>query len=150
MTDIAAGGEFSIFITENRSSGETEVFGSGFNVFGELGIGSAKHVNDVELIEGLSNYKIYDEGKPKNLKVKQIECGSNHCMILFNLGAILEWGANEYGQLGNKKRTFATNPILLAKFQNENVRSITCGYQSSAVVIEEPPSKTKKDEGSGK
>lgn len=62
-------------------------------------------------------------------------------MVLFNLGAILEWGANEYGQLGNKKRTFATKPILLAKFQNENVKNITCGYQSSAVIIEEPPSK---------
>jgi alpha-tubulin suppressor-like RCC1 family protein len=37
-TDIAAGNEFSIFVTENKKNGETEVFGCGHNTHGEIGI----------------------------------------------------------------------------------------------------------------
>ena len=101
ITDVAAGGNFSIFVTTSRIDKEVEVFGTGFNVFGELGLGIISHVSDVTKIERLSNFQVKDEkGNLENVKVDQIECGSNHCMLLFNLGAILEWGANEYGQMG--------------------------------------------------
>lgn len=130
VTDVEAGGEFSIFVTENRKNSETELFGTGFNLFGELGIGSSKHVQDMEKIDALSNFKMQDDkGKEHHLRVNQIECGSNHCMVLFNLGAALAWGANEFGQLGkfrflkkmlifegNKKRTFSTKPIIYSNF----------------------------------
>ena len=36
-TDIAAGNEFSIFVTENQRNAETEVFGCGHNIHGEIG-----------------------------------------------------------------------------------------------------------------
>jgi alpha-tubulin suppressor-like RCC1 family protein len=62
VTDIAAGREHSIFVTRNKSifiilvTDETEVFGSGHNLKGELGIGYLRHVADLIKIEGLSNF----------------------------------------------------------------------------------------------
>ena len=98
---MAAGGNYSIFVTRSRIDQEVELYGCGFNVFGELGLGIINHVSDVGKIERLSNFKVKDDkGNLENVKIDQIECGSNHCMLLFNLGAILEWGANEFGQLG--------------------------------------------------
>jgi alpha-tubulin suppressor-like RCC1 family protein len=70
VTDIQAGGDFSIFVTENRNNQETELFGTGFNLFGELGIGSSKHINDMEKIDALSNFKMQDgDGKEHHLRV---------------------------------------------------------------------------------
>lgn len=58
VTDIACGSEFTIFVSENHATGETEVFGCGHNLKGELGAGFLRHISDVVKIEGLSNYKI--------------------------------------------------------------------------------------------
>jgi alpha-tubulin suppressor-like RCC1 family protein len=57
-------------------------------------------------------------------------------MALLSIGAIMEWGQNEFGQLGNKKRTFTENPIIIGKFTKENIINISCGYTSSAVIVE--------------
>lgn len=48
----------------------------------------------------------------------------------------MEWGANEYGQLGNKKRAFVEHPIIVSNFTKENVVSISCGQNNSAVIVE--------------
>lgn len=53
-----AGNEFTIMITENFTTGETEVFGCGHNLKGEIGAGFVRHLSDIVKIEGLSNYKI--------------------------------------------------------------------------------------------
>jgi alpha-tubulin suppressor-like RCC1 family protein len=57
-------------------------------------------------------------------------------MALLSVGVIMEWGANEYGQLGNKKRAFLENPVIVSNFTKENVVSISCGQNNSAVVID--------------
>jgi len=136
VTDIAAGEGFSVFVTRNKQNEETEVFACGNNLNGELGVGYMRHVLDVTKIEGLSNYK-FDGGKPgqdTNIRVETISCGKNHCMALLNIGAILEWGSNIRGQMGNKKRVAAENPLVVNKFQNSLIRSISCGYDNSCVV----------------
>lgn len=49
-------------------------------------------------MEGLSNYKITSSNKEQeSITIKQIECGYNHCMALLSVGALMEWGQNEYG-----------------------------------------------------
>jgi alpha-tubulin suppressor-like RCC1 family protein len=48
-------------------------------------------------------------------------------MALLNIGALLEWGDNEYGQLGNKKRSFSEKPIIMSAFSNDNILNIACG-----------------------
>jgi alpha-tubulin suppressor-like RCC1 family protein len=56
-------------------------------------------------------------------------------MALTSIGAILEWGDNEYGQMGNKKRSVTENPIIVNAFQKDNVFSIACGNLQSGVII---------------
>lgn len=56
VTDVAAGEEHTIIVTENKNSGETEVFACGHNNKGELGAGFLRHLSDVVKIEGLSNF----------------------------------------------------------------------------------------------
>jgi alpha-tubulin suppressor-like RCC1 family protein len=58
VVDAALGEEFTIITTENKLNGETEVFGFGYNLRGELGAGFSRHLNDVVKIDSLSNYRI--------------------------------------------------------------------------------------------
>eukprot|EP01016_Furgasonia_blochmanni_P023247 TRINITY_DN25151_c0_g1_i1.p1 TRINITY_DN25151_c0_g1~~TRINITY_DN25151_c0_g1_i1.p1 ORF type:complete len:132 (+),score=40.60 TRINITY_DN25151_c0_g1_i1:60-398(+) len=74
--------------------------------------------------------------RDRDITVKQISCGDNHCMALLSIGAIMEWGANENGQLGNRKRNFSENPIIISDFTKENVLKVRCGYNNSAVIAE--------------
>jgi len=136
VTDVAAGDEFSMFVTRNRHNRETEVFGCGHNLHGELGAGNISHVQEVIKVESLSNYKITTEEGEKDVRINQISCGKNHCMALLSVGAVLEWGANEFGQLGNRKRVFSENPIIIKEFTDENVLKISCGHDNSAVICE--------------
>lgn len=137
VEDFAAGDEFSIFVTKNKINNETEVFGCGHNLHGELGLGYLKHVSDIAKVESLSNYKIKTkDGSEQDIRIKEISCGHNHCMALLNIGAVMEWGANEYGQLGNKKRVFSENPLIINRFEKENVLGISCGFNNSAVITE--------------
>lgn len=45
--------------------------------------------------------------------MKQLSCGNKHCIALLNIGYIMEWGDNEFGQMGNKKRSPAYSPIIV-------------------------------------
>lgn len=142
VEDFAAGDEFSIFVTKNKINNETEVFGCGHNLHGELGLGFLKHVSDISKIESLSNYKIKNpDGTEKDIRIKEISCGFNHCVALLSIGVVMEWGANEYGQLGNKKRAFSENPLIVNSFAKENVLNISCGFNNSAVITENEKSK---------
>jgi alpha-tubulin suppressor-like RCC1 family protein len=117
---------------------ETEVYGCGRNLRGQLGIGVLRHIVDIHKLEQLSNFTI-DTEEQKNMKValKKISCGLNHCMALLNIGVIMEWGDNEKGQLGNKKRSFSENPVILSSFTDEKVLNLSCGQTSSAVIVED-------------
>ena len=55
---------------------------------------------DVSLIEGLI-------GKT----IKQIACGTDHCLALADSGQIISWGYNDYGQLGTDEEQ--DNPSFL-------------------------------------
>lgn len=143
ITDIAAGQGFSIFVTRNKQNDETEVFGCGVNLNGELAVGYLRHILDVTKIEGLSNYRINDKENDPNIRIKAISCGHNHCMAMLDIGAVLEWGSNIQGQLGNKKRVSAENPLVIGKFKKSRIANISCGYDSSALITYDMPS-TKK------
>jgi len=136
VEDMSAGDEFSILVTRSKTNDETEVYGCGHNIHGELGVGFLKHVSDLVKIDSLSNYKIKTDDGEKDIRIKEISCGNNHCMALLSIGVVMEWGANEYGQLGNKKRVFSENPLIVNNFAKENVLSVSCGHNNSAVITE--------------
>ena len=143
IEDMSAGEEFSIFVTRNKKNDETEVFGCGHNLHGELGAGFLKHLSDMVKIDSLSNYKIKTDKGEKDIRIKEIACGNNHCMTLLSIGVVMEWGANEYGQLGNRKRVFSENPLIVNNFSKEKVINISCGFNNSAVITE---NEIRKDE----
>ena len=64
------------------------VFCSGYNKFGELGIGSMKKTTVFEEIRGISS------------NISQIASGNFHTMILLTDGRLLGYGYNYFGQLG--------------------------------------------------
>jgi len=56
------------------------------------------------------------KGKEEKVLINQLACGNRHCIALLNIGYIMEWGDNEYGQMGNKKRSTVYSPIILRQF----------------------------------
>ena len=58
-------------------------------------------------------------------------------MALMSVGVILEWGDNEYGQMGNKKRSVVDNPVIMSRFLKNNVLNIHASSNKSAVIIED-------------
>lgn len=123
VTMAAAGDKMSVFVGVH-SSGETEVFASGDNMRGQLGVGYTRHVQDLTLLEDLSHFKTGDK---KDVTVDMLQCGRNHCVGLLSVGAVVQWGDNEHGQLGNGKRTYLTSPKIMGVFRKETVQSVWAG-----------------------
>lgn len=87
-------------------------------------------------MDKLSNYVMKIDNKEKIVKIDQIQCGNNHCIALLNIGYVMEWGDNEYGQMGNKKRSPCLAPIVVKDFTNKKVVGVFAGENNSGVIIE--------------
>ena len=48
----------------------------------------------------------------------------------------MEWGDNEYGQMGNKKRSAVNSPIVLRNFVGKKVVGVFASENNSAVIVE--------------
>lgn len=49
----------------------------------------------------------------------------------------MEWGDNEYGQMGNKKRSPCMVPNVLRDFEGKRVVSVWASENNSGVIVEE-------------
>ena len=130
---LAAGDMFSIFVTDNN--GDTEVYGCGVNTRGQLGLGYLTHVTDLIKIQNLSNFVVKDQ-KTSGLRpvgIQDMQCGAEHCIALMDVGAVYIWGANEYGEQGNRKRTIQEKPLLLKRYRNKQIVSIAAGKEVRGV-----------------
>ncbi|XP_031472744.1 uncharacterized protein LOC116245225 [Nymphaea colorata] len=142
IIDIKAGGEFSVVVSRSRLSDSFEVHTFGCNLKGQLGIGEIRHVRNVTKVEALSNFTLKRNGKQEKVQVKQLACGNTHCIALLNIGYIMEWGDNEHGQMGNKKRSPAYSPIIVREFSEKDILGVFAGHNASGVILrEEPPKK---------
>ena len=131
---LAAGDMFSIFVTDNN--GDTEVYGCGVNTRGQLGLGYLTHVTDLIKIQNLSNFVVKDQ-KTSGLRpvgIQDMQCGAEHCIALMDVGAVYIWGANEYGEQGNRKRTIQEKPLLLKRYRNKQIVSIAARERSSGII----------------
>ena len=137
VLDIALGKDFSIFITENMLSKSIEVFGMGHNSQGQLGSGFTRHIQKFTKLEPLSDFTYKDVwGREVPLDL-EVSCGENHCVAKGANGCLLTWGSNQFGQLGNKKRTFAGTPLFVSMFKESTVRKIQAVGDQTLVVIDQ-------------
>ena len=60
VLDVAAGDRFSVFVAHHHKTHETEVYSTGHNMRGQLGVGYTRHLQDLTLIEDISNFKVKD------------------------------------------------------------------------------------------
>lgn len=140
----AAGRDFTILVTETKSNtADTEIFSAGVNKFGQLGIGEISDCEDFTKIAPLSNLMYQNEksGEAKPMRVKSISCGLDHCMLDTDMGIVFEWGANNRGQLGNKRKNFSEHPLIVNSLTDRTVREVVCGHDCSAVLVESENSK---------
>lgn len=77
------------------------------------------------------------------MRIDQLRCGKNHCIALLNIGYVMEWGDNEYGQMGNKKRSAVLTPIVLKDFAGKKIVGVFAGDNKSGVIIEREEEPTK-------
>ena len=137
VVKVSAGRDFTVLVTENQK-GETEMYSTGVNRYGQLGIGEYSDCEDMKKVQQLSNLKYQQSisSDIDNVRIDHISCGLDHCMCITNMNIIFEWGANNHGQLGNKKKVNSSNPIILSSFNDKHIIDISCGENSSSTTIE--------------
>jgi len=66
--------------------------------------------------------------------LKSVAVGAYHCLALTAEGAVLSWGANWNGQLGNQTRTGSSVPTQVSFPENQKIVAIAAGrYHSLAI-----------------
>jgi alpha-tubulin suppressor-like RCC1 family protein len=111
-------------------SEEGEVYSWGLGKEGALGHSSFENIKLPQKIEFF---------KEKNMKVKQIECGSDFSIALTENGEVYTWGSNIFGQLGlgHLTQEVKLNLPMKINFINQNIKSIFAGEDHCACVSED-------------
>ena len=129
ISHIAAGGLFSMFITENR-----EVLACGMNDFGQLGIENPhRDHTDISTPTRLDCFS----GYPINYLI----CGENHTMAVSvedNNIMTWAWGRYKEGQLGLGDVQPCATPRPVQTLNNAPVYRVACGRRHTFSVIGEP------------
>lgn len=147
VVNASAGEEHSIVQAQIIRDGKPIhelVYGCGNNLRGQLGINRTSHLNDFTLITDISELYDSSDARRKPLHLDNLSCGKRHTLAGFEYGAFFFWGDNEFGQLGNRKRSFIESPWPFKKFEeNHDVLNVVCGINSSAVICAHKPPKSK-------
>lgn len=108
-------------------SKKNELFAWGLNNYGQLGFESEENIalpHKVELLNGI--------------KIKEVDGGFHHSMLLTEDGNVYSWGRGDYGQLGHGNAENVTQPKLIETFESlpedNRVIHISCGDNHSTAV----------------
>lgn len=116
-SSISTGGTHTCAVT---ASGGARCWGS--NSFGKLGVGPAGDQTTPVPVSGLSS------------GVAAIAAGTNHTCALTESGAVLCWGANGFGELGDGTTIDRNVPVAVSGLSG-GVKAIAAGgYHSCAVL----------------
>jgi len=70
------------------------------------------------------------------LKVADIVCGKEHCMLLTETGQVFSWGGGSRGQLGHGTLASEDKPRLIAALDGMKMKKIAAGGWHSAAISE--------------
>ena len=119
VTAVAAGGEHSLAVTSIGA-----VLAWGYNADGQLGDGST----------GASSVPV-SVTLPTGTKVTAVAAGASHSLALTSTGAVLAWGYNADGELGDGARTNSDVPVKVKLPPGTKVTAVAAGgYYSLALT----------------
>jgi len=70
------------------------------------------------------------------MKVTDVACGKEHCMVLTDTGQVYSWGGGARGQLGHGLLASECKPKLIMALDGMRIRKIAAGGWHSAVISE--------------
>jgi len=114
ITNISCGYKFSIFLSEDG-----RVYGCGFGVNGQSGLGHNSMEHTPKLIPNLYN-------------ITNIDCNSRHSLFLTSDGRVYGSGLNAYGELGLGNNSTKYTPELIPSV--DNITNIACGVDYSIFI----------------
>ncbi len=118
VTAVAAGAEHSLAVTSTGA-----VLAWGYNNDGQLGNGSAGS-SDVPVSVSL----------PAGTKVTTVAAGALHSLALTATGAVLAWGYNTDGELGDGSTRSSAVPVRVRIPEGRRVTSVAAGELHSLTV----------------
>ena len=92
-------------------------------------------MRDITKVEALSNFVLKKKGKEEKVLPTHLSCGNSHSIVLLNIGYVMEWGDNEHGQMGNRKRSPVYAPIIVRDFSEMNIIGVFAGKNASGVIV---------------
>jgi alpha-tubulin suppressor-like RCC1 family protein len=113
---IGSGAHHSLFYTERH-----ELFSTGCNSNGELGLGHIDTVNHPQLVALPFNDEI----------ITDIQCGYQHTILLTNTGSVYSCGLNSSHELG-LSRNMESSVSVFTKVDLSHVQMVRCGFYVSA------------------
>ena len=119
VTAVAAGGEHNLAVTSTGA-----VLAWGYNADGQLGNGGT----------GASNVPV-NVNLPTGTTVTAVAAGALHSLAVTSTGAVLAWGYNGDGELGNGNRTNSDVPVKVKLPAGMKVTAVAAGgYYSLALT----------------
>lgn len=134
VVDFACGYGFSHFVVQDES-GHHSVYGTGINTDGQLGIQLSLQSKQMEMLIYPAKLDLL-----KNLKIKAIDAGRAHSVIVTDDGTCYTLGNNSYGQCGRKMirdenfgKSNAPHKVILP---GEKPVNVTCGQDHTMILTE--------------
>jgi E3 ubiquitin-protein ligase HERC4 len=117
ITDVCGGVDFCVFRTDKG-----ELFTSGSNAFGQLGLG---HNQDVDLPQLVPD-----------IIAKKVCCGAHHCVALIDAKTIYSWGQNNHYQLGHGNNKNMNTPTRITTKLPHKIMNIYAGMNHTIILVE--------------
>eukprot|EP01083_Nonionella_stella_P074223 201270_1 len=111
---IRVGSQHSLFLQSNGL-----IWSCGANKQGELGLGHNGYCNTPSIIESLVSCKI---------KIRMIECGSQHNLAISYKYQVYSWGNSNHGQCGHGTTQSVNTPQLIEDLKGFKIFAIGCGF----------------------
>jgi len=126
ISDIAAGRDFSLFLTKNN-----ELFGMGKNDMGQL----AMRTQSNYLFEPILIRSVTERLKGQ---IQKIECGSHFAAVLTNDRRVYCWGNNSDGQVELSPQTWQVvyEPVEIQFLRNKQICQISLGWKHALALSE--------------